>query len=81
MKAGNTEELLKVFGVIIQNLRLDKNLSQAELAERGDFNRTYISDLERGKKQASLSTILRLADALEIDPSELMEYLEDKIQM
>lgn len=79
MKAGNTEEILKVFGMIIQNLRLDMNISQAELAERGDFNRTYISDLERGKKQASLSTILRLAEALEVQPHELMKFLEREI--
>jgi transcriptional regulator with XRE-family HTH domain len=51
------------------------------LAERGDFNRTYVSDLERGIKQPSLFTIVRLSYALKIKPSELLEKVEKNIEI
>lgn len=76
MNAGDKEQLQKAFGKVIKNLRLESNISQVELAERGGFNRTYVSDLERGIKQASLSTIVRLSNALEIKPNELMKRLD-----
>lgn len=79
MEAGEKSKLLEAFGKVLEELRLERNLSQAELAELGDFNRTYISDLERGLKQASLSTIIRLAKAFEMQPSDLLIELEKHI--
>lgn len=76
MDAAEKKHIQEVFGVVIKGLRKEKNISQLELAERGNFNRTYVSDLERGVKQASLSTILRLAGALEVQPYELLKLLE-----
>lgn len=81
MNAGNKTKLLRAFGKVIEELRLERNISQAELAERGDFQRTYISDLERGVKQPSLSTIVRLSNAFNIKPSELVRQLEDLIEI
>ena len=46
-------------------------ISQETLAERADLHRTYISDLERGQRNPSLKTILRLAHALEVSISTL----------
>lgn len=80
MDASEKEHIQEVFGEVIKELRNQKNISQIELAERGQFNRTYISDLERGLKQASLSTILRLAGALDVQPHELIMLLERRIE-
>ncbi|MEX1013934.1 MAG: helix-turn-helix transcriptional regulator, partial [Candidatus Paceibacterota bacterium] len=79
--AGDKSKIFQAFGKVIEEHRIERNLSQAELAELGDFNRTYISDLERGLKQASLSTIFRLAYAFDITPSKLIEDLEKKIEL
>jgi len=73
MTTGEKKKLQQAFGKTIERLRLEKNMSQAELAEEGEFNRTYISDLERGLKQPSLSTIVRLSKALKIRLATLME--------
>lgn len=75
MTTGEKKKLQQAFGKTIEKLRLERNMSQAELAELGEFNRTYISDLERGLKQPSLSTIVRLSRALKIHLSDLMSQL------
>ncbi|MEX2573693.1 MAG: helix-turn-helix transcriptional regulator [Balneolaceae bacterium] len=80
----NTEKkktLVQAFGRTIEEIRLSKNISQAELAERSDLHRTYISDLERGLKQPSLSTLVRLAKAFEIQTSDLIRLFEKKIEI
>jgi transcriptional regulator with XRE-family HTH domain len=76
MKTEEKRQLQQLFGEVIREIRMENNLSQIELAERGDFNRTYISDLERGIKQASLTTIIRLADALNIKAEKLVHRFE-----
>ncbi|MGH2820771.1 MAG: helix-turn-helix transcriptional regulator, partial [Actinomycetota bacterium] len=48
-------------GAAIRHFRQEAGLSQAELAESVGLNRTYLSDLERGKKETeSLKRVLRL---------------------
>ena len=50
-------------------------ISQEELAERSGFHPTYVSSVERGERNVSLMTILRIAEALEMDPSRLVRGL------
>lgn len=52
--------------------RTKQGLSQEELAHRANLNRTYISLLELGKRSPSLNTMVALATALKIKPSELL---------
>ena len=52
------------FGQAVRKLRLEQKLSQEELAERCDLHRTYISDIELGKRNVSLENIERIAAAL-----------------
>lgn len=57
----------------LKAIRLSKNLTLKELAEKSKLAYGYISDLENGKaKNPSLNTITRLARALEVDISELL---------
>lgn len=55
------------FGAKLRSLRTSKELSQEKLAELADLDRTYISGVERGKRNISLVNICRLASALEIE--------------
>jgi transcriptional regulator with XRE-family HTH domain len=59
----------------IKATRLEKDLSQEELAHRCDFDRTYISLLERAKRNPSYFNLLRLCVGLEISLSELLKDL------
>jgi transcriptional regulator with XRE-family HTH domain len=56
----------------LRRLRLRAALSQKELAERVGMSQTTLSDLETGKTQARPSTMRRLAQALKVEPAELM---------
>lgn len=66
------------FGAALKRLRLAKNYSQIELAKFSSIDRTFISLLERGVRQPSLTTIIELAAALKIKPSQLMSEVENE---
>ena len=64
------------FGQVLMQKRREKELSQEDLAVSSELDRTFISRLENGHRQPSLSTILQLARGLEISSSELMIEVE-----
>lgn len=57
----------------IKNTRLEKDLSQEKLAELCDFDRTYISMLERAKRNPSYLNLLKLSKGLNISISNLLD--------
>ena len=61
------------FGRNLRRRRIHRQLSQEKLAEISGLHRTYISGLERGIRNPSISIVARLADALKIEPSELLD--------
>jgi transcriptional regulator with XRE-family HTH domain len=64
------------FGYLLVELRKAKKLSQAQLGIDCDLDRTFISLLERGERQPTLSTIFKLAKALGVSPSSIIKELE-----
>lgn len=68
--------LLKKFGTRVQSLRNQAGISQGKLAELAEMHRTYISGIERGERNVSLINIIRLANALSISVSKLMEGID-----
>jgi len=63
------DKTLKIFGAEVRNRRGSLSLSQEELAELSSLDRTYISSVERGKRNVSLLNIVRLSYALKCKPS------------
>ena len=68
-----TAAFLTTFGNAARNKRQRLALSQEALAETAEFDRTYISLLERGKRNPSLTNLCRLAAALNTTPSDLLK--------
>jgi transcriptional regulator with XRE-family HTH domain len=68
-------DILISLGNAIRSRREALGLSQEGLAERCEFDRTYISLLERGKRNPSLLNLSRLSDGLGTSVSELTEVL------
>ena len=64
------------FGLRLRQLREQRGLSQERLAELSDFDRTYLSGIERGVRNPTLAVIASLAKALEMKLSELMEGVD-----
>ncbi len=69
---------LDAFGKQLQTLRKAQGLSQEELAERCGLHRTYIGGIERGERNVALLNILRIAAALDVPASRLLESLDSK---
>jgi transcriptional regulator with XRE-family HTH domain len=67
---------LQQFGETIRTLRKAKGLSQEQLAELAGLHRNYIGGVERGERNVALLNIIRIAQALGISPSELLQGLD-----
>ncbi|MGH2957600.1 MAG: helix-turn-helix domain-containing protein [Solirubrobacterales bacterium] len=59
------------FGQTVRAHRTRRHISQEELAARSGLHRTYVSGIERGERNLSLESILKLAEGLEVNPGEL----------
>jgi transcriptional regulator with XRE-family HTH domain len=68
--------LFVTFGTVLRKERAKVGLSQEALALAADVDRTFVSQIERGLRQPSLMTIWKLAGALEVSPSALIERTE-----
>ena len=68
---------LLTFGRAVRRCRENRGLSQEELGFESDLDRTYVSGIERGVRNPTAKTILRLAKALGTRPSRLMEMAEE----
>jgi len=64
-------EVLKEFGDALRGFRLQAGLSQEELAHKAGRHFTYVSSVERGERNLTLSSIYLLAAALEIPVTAL----------
>lgn len=65
-----------IFGGVLQRFRLAAGLTQEELAYRASVDRTYISRIERGVRQPTITTLLGLGAALEISAADLVREVE-----
>lgn len=68
-----------IFGQVLAGLRAAAALSQEELAHRAGIHRTYVSQVERGLKSPTITTVLQLSKALDTTPSEIMRLFENKM--
>jgi len=71
-------DIAKAVGQRIRNYRTQKGLSQEKLAELSGCHPTYIGQLERGEKNATLESIERITSALGISLSKLFEKLDSQ---
>ena len=67
--------IAKILGQRIRNYRMSQGLSQEKLAELAKCHPTYIGQLERGEKNATIESIEKIASALNITLSKLFEKL------
>jgi transcriptional regulator with XRE-family HTH domain len=65
------DEILKLFGERLREIRTERNLSQERLAELAGLDRNYIGQIERAERNVALVNIIRIAKALEIEPQSL----------
>jgi transcriptional regulator with XRE-family HTH domain len=66
------EQILKAFGATLRAYRQQAELSQEKLAAKAGLDRTYVGGAERGERNVALVNIVRLAEALGVEPSALL---------
>ncbi|WP_263603452.1 helix-turn-helix domain-containing protein [Chryseobacterium sp. PET-29] len=66
-------EILVKFGSTVRNLRIQKGLSQEQLAHLSDVHRTYIGMIERAEKNVTLTSIQKIAYGLGVSIIDLLE--------
>jgi transcriptional regulator with XRE-family HTH domain len=67
---------IKSFGLVVKKLRQGQKMSQESLAIAANLDRSFLSQLETGRKQPSLLTIFQLAQALGVSVADLMKSVE-----
>ncbi|WP_235851072.1 helix-turn-helix domain-containing protein [Paraburkholderia piptadeniae] len=68
-----------VFGVMLRERRLAAGLTQEQLAFEASIRRNYVSMLELGQHQPTLTMLFALATALDCTPSDLLADLETRL--
>ena len=64
--------MLVAFGLRLKAIRLERNVSQEELAETAGLHRTYVGSAERGERNISLINLHKVADALQVSVAKLL---------
>ncbi|MER1969152.1 helix-turn-helix transcriptional regulator [Castellaniella sp. GW247-6E4] len=65
---------LTLFGQRLAQLRKEQGISQEQLALMSGIARSYVSGVERGKRNISLLNIVLLAQTLKVEPAELLSF-------
>ena len=71
------DELLKAVGARIREVRLERGLSQDQLAYAIPLDRAHVGLIESGKTAPTVKTLVKFAVALECEVGDLVPYVED----
>ncbi len=74
------DPLSAAFGAAVRERRIAAGLSQEALAERTQVQRTYVVDLEGGRRNLTLRTIARFADALGVSLGDLLADVDRQLR-
>ena len=67
-------DYFNILGTNVRALRIERNLTQEQLAHLCVLHRNYAGAIERGDRNVSLKNIVIIAQALNVEPSELLLY-------
>jgi XRE family transcriptional regulator, regulator of sulfur utilization len=71
----NSSELLRQLGARVRKLRLARNWTQVDMAEKFGLDRSFLADLERGKTNVSVLTLDTIARGFDLSLSKLLSRL------
>jgi transcriptional regulator with XRE-family HTH domain len=71
---------LLAFGRTLRKARRDRDLSQEALADEAGLSAKHVGEIERANKDPRLTTVLKLADALELRSHELFREFDERLE-
>lgn len=66
-----------IFGQVLRDRRKEKGISQEKLALEAGLDRSYISKLETGVYQPSMTTLFSIAEVLDVEPCEIVKRVSE----
>ena len=75
--AKDRQRLLKI-GDNIRTVRKQRGYSQEEFADIAGFSRSYYTEIETGKRNISVLNLIKIIEALNVDPKEIIGFLKPK---
>jgi transcriptional regulator with XRE-family HTH domain len=78
MRTAVSPELL-AFGRTVRKARRDRELSQEALADEAGLSAKHVGEIERANKDPRLTTVLKLASALELRSHELLRLFDERL--
>ncbi len=75
--AKDKQHLLKI-GDNIRTVRKQRGYSQEEFADIAGFSRSYYTEIETGKRNISVLNLIKIIEALNVDPNEIIGSLKQK---
>jgi transcriptional regulator with XRE-family HTH domain len=73
------KKLLTSIGQAIRQVREDRQISQEALAATAGLDRSYVSSVENGRRNVSIENLNRIAVALGVSMTEVMQLAEDRL--
>ncbi len=70
-----------IVGEVIAKFRNDKSISQEVLSGLANIGRTHLSAIERGQRKPTLETLYRISLALDVNMSDIIKEIENRIQI
>lgn len=67
-------------GKVIKRVREEKGLSQEVVSGLADIGRTHLSAIERGTRKPTMETFFKIANAMDIDASDLLKQIESECE-
>jgi transcriptional regulator with XRE-family HTH domain len=68
------KKYLNAFGNHLRKVRIEKGFSQEALGMDADLGKNQIGMIERGEINTTISTLKKIADVLQVEPSELLTF-------
>ena len=72
------KQLLLEIGDNIRKIRKERGYSQEEFADIAGFSRSYYTEIETGKRNISILNLIKIIEALNVDPNEIIGFLKPK---
>ena len=74
MNNQRNNKFIKAFGDNLRKIRIRKGMSQETLAMSADMERSQVARIERGEINTTISTVLAIANALEVEVTDLFRF-------
>lgn len=78
MRPSRNALLLQALGASLKERRNELGLTQEDVAGAAEIDRPFITMIEAAKKQPSISVLWKLADALQLSPSDFVERVDQR---